>query len=120
MTWHDMTLAGGASFNGGIFLAATAVDRALNGSMAGEKMNKSFGREVREKEISWGIQRERTPLFLRILPFHNTNIELSTGRMQQEKTELKRAQGQAERLGWVAGSAHFVPKNSGIFPKIPL
>jgi hypothetical protein len=47
-----MTLAGGASFNGGIFLAATTVDRALNGSMAGEKMNKSFGREVREKEIS--------------------------------------------------------------------
>jgi hypothetical protein len=42
---YDMTLAGGASFNGGIFLAATAVDRALKGSMAGERMNKSFRRE---------------------------------------------------------------------------
>jgi hypothetical protein len=49
---HDMTLAGGASFNGGIFLAAVAVDRAFKGSMAGERMNKSFGREVREKEMS--------------------------------------------------------------------
>jgi hypothetical protein len=35
---HDMTLVGGASFNGGIFLAAAAVDRALKGSMAGERM----------------------------------------------------------------------------------
>jgi hypothetical protein len=47
-----MTLAGGASFNGGIFLAATAVDSALKGSMVGERMNKSFRREVREKEMS--------------------------------------------------------------------
>jgi hypothetical protein len=30
----------------------TAVDRALKGSMAGERMNKSFGREVREKDMS--------------------------------------------------------------------
>jgi hypothetical protein len=49
---HDMTLAGGASFNGGIFLTAVAVDRVLKVSMAGERMNKSFGREVREKEMS--------------------------------------------------------------------
>jgi hypothetical protein len=49
---HDVTLAGGASFNDGIFLAAVAVDRALKGSMAGERMNKSFGREVRKKEMS--------------------------------------------------------------------
>jgi hypothetical protein len=49
---HDMTLAGGASFNGGIFLAAVVVDRALRGSMAGERMNRSFGREVREKDMS--------------------------------------------------------------------
>jgi hypothetical protein len=49
---HNMTMAGGASFNGGIFLAAAAVDRALKGSMAGERMNRSFGREVREKEMS--------------------------------------------------------------------
>jgi hypothetical protein len=49
---HDMTLAGGASFNGGIFLAATVVDRALKGSMARERINKLFGREVRKKEMS--------------------------------------------------------------------
>jgi hypothetical protein len=49
---HNMTLAGDASFNGGIFLVAAVVDRALKGSMAGERMNKSFGREVREKKIS--------------------------------------------------------------------
>jgi hypothetical protein len=49
---HDKTLSGGASFNGGIFLVVAAVDRALKGSMAGERMNKSFEREVREKEMS--------------------------------------------------------------------
>jgi hypothetical protein len=48
---QDMTLAGGASFNDGIFFAAAVVDRALMGSMAEERMNKSFGREVREKEM---------------------------------------------------------------------
>jgi hypothetical protein len=42
---YDMTLAGDASFNGGIFLMAAAVDRALKGSMAWERMNKSFGGE---------------------------------------------------------------------------
>jgi hypothetical protein len=47
-----MTLAGGASFKCGIFLAVAVVDKALNGSMAGETMNNSFGREVREKEMS--------------------------------------------------------------------
>jgi hypothetical protein len=40
----DMTLAGGASFNGGIFLAAAVMDKALKGSMAGERMNMCFGR----------------------------------------------------------------------------
>jgi hypothetical protein len=49
---HDLTLVGGASFNGGIFLMAVAVDRALKGSMAGERVNKTFGREVREKETN--------------------------------------------------------------------
>jgi hypothetical protein len=44
---HDMTLVGGASLNGGIILAVAAVDKALKGSMVGERMNKSFGREVR-------------------------------------------------------------------------
>jgi hypothetical protein len=47
-----MTLVGDASFNSGIFLVATVVDRALKGSMAGVRMNKSFGREVRAKEMS--------------------------------------------------------------------
>jgi hypothetical protein len=49
---YDMTLLVGASFNGGIFLTAAVVDRALTGPMAGERMNKSFGRELREKEMS--------------------------------------------------------------------
>jgi hypothetical protein len=44
---HDMILVGGAFLNGGISLVAAAVDKALKGSMAGERMNKSFGREVR-------------------------------------------------------------------------
>jgi hypothetical protein len=34
---HDMTVAGGASFNGGIFLVAAVVDRTLKGSMALEE-----------------------------------------------------------------------------------
>jgi hypothetical protein len=42
-----MTLAGGASLNGGIFLAVAEVDKAFKGSMAGERLNKSFGRKVR-------------------------------------------------------------------------
>jgi hypothetical protein len=49
---HDMTLAGGASFIGGIFVAAAVVDRALKESMAGDGMNRSFGRDVGEKEMS--------------------------------------------------------------------
>jgi hypothetical protein len=49
---HDMTLVGDASFNGGMFLVAAAVDRVLKGSVAGESMNKSFGREVRENGMS--------------------------------------------------------------------
>jgi hypothetical protein len=60
----------------------------------------------------------REPLFfLKILPFHNIHVELSTGAIQREQTESKRAQGQA---GWprsVAGLPHFAPRNSGIFPK---
>jgi hypothetical protein len=49
---HNMTLVGDASFNGRIFLTTAAVDRALKGSMVGERMNKRFEREVREKEMS--------------------------------------------------------------------
>jgi hypothetical protein len=47
-----MTLVGDASVNGGIILAVAVVDRALKGFMVGERMNKSFGREVREKRMS--------------------------------------------------------------------
>jgi hypothetical protein len=47
------------------------------------------------------------------------NIDLSMSRMQRERTELERAQGHAERARGVAGRPHFVPKNSGIFPKFP-
>jgi hypothetical protein len=65
--------------------------------------------------------KRREPVFLlRILPFHNMNIDLSMGRMQWKKTESKRAQGQDGRLRCVAGQPHFAPKYSGIFPKIPL
>jgi hypothetical protein len=59
----DLTLASGASFNGGIFLIVAVVDRALKGSMVGERMNKSFGREVREKEMSYGILKGENPSF---------------------------------------------------------
>jgi hypothetical protein len=45
---HDMTLVGGASLNSGIFLVLTA----LKGSVVGERMNKSFGKEVGKKEMS--------------------------------------------------------------------
>jgi hypothetical protein len=51
----------------------------------------------------------REPLFLlRILSFHNTDVDLSTDRMQREKTESKRAQGQARQ-----------PRSVGFFPKFP-
>jgi hypothetical protein len=63
----------------------------------------------------------RELLFLfRILLFHNMNDDLSMGRMQWEKTKLKRAQGQAGQPRSVAGRPHFAPKNSVIFPKIPV
>jgi hypothetical protein len=45
----------------------------------------SFGREVREKEMSSVILKGENPIFLlRILLFHNMNVELSMGRMQRE------------------------------------
>jgi hypothetical protein len=45
------------------------------------------------------------------------NVDLSTGRMQWEKSESKRAQGQAGRPRSVAGRPHFAPENYEIFPK---
>jgi hypothetical protein len=59
-------------------------------------------------------------LLLRIIPFHNMNVDLSVDRMQREKTESKRAQGQVGQPRSVAGVPHFAPKNSRIFPKILL
>jgi hypothetical protein len=59
---HDMTVAGDASFNGGIFLVAAAVDRALKGSMIG----RGWTRVLEEK---WGRRgwvegfKRREPLF---------------------------------------------------------
>jgi hypothetical protein len=47
------------------------------------------------------------------------NVDLSTSGMLWEKTELKRAQGQAGRPRSVAGWPHFAPKYFGIFPKFP-
>jgi hypothetical protein len=61
---NDMTLVSGASLNGGIFLAAIAVDKALKGSMAGERMSKRFGREVRRRGWVEGFIKERIKLFL--------------------------------------------------------
>jgi hypothetical protein len=61
----------------------------------------------------------REPLFLlRILLFHNMNVDLLMGRMQREKTESKRAQGQVGRSRSVAGQPHFALKNTRIFIKI--
>jgi hypothetical protein len=117
---HGMTLAGCASFNSGILLAAATMDRALKWSMAEERMNKSYWGEVREKEMSWGILKVENRSLFGILPFHNMNDDVSMGRTEWEKTESKRAQGQA---GWpwsVDSRPHFAPKSFGIFPKIPL
>jgi hypothetical protein len=53
----------------------------------------------------------REPLFLlRILPFHNMNVDLSTSRMQQEKIESKRAHGKAGNPRSVVGRPQFSPK----------
>jgi hypothetical protein len=62
----------------------------------------------------------REPLFLfGILPFHNMNDDLSMGRTQWEKTESKRAQGQAGRPRSVASRPYIAPRISGFFPKFP-
>jgi hypothetical protein len=49
--------------HGGIFLTVAVVDKALKGFMVGERMNKSFGGEVREKDMSWGILEGENPSF---------------------------------------------------------
>jgi hypothetical protein len=76
---------------------------SLENDSSGQSIEGIHGRGEDEQEL-WKRSEEeedelsnfkgREPLFLlRILPFHNMNIDLSTGRMQQEKTKLKRAQG---------------------------
>jgi hypothetical protein len=57
-----MTLVGGASLNGGIFIAVAVVDKSLKGSMVVERMNKSFGREVRGRGRIEGFIKERIDL----------------------------------------------------------
>jgi hypothetical protein len=104
-----MTLVGGASFNGGKSI------EGIHGLGWDEqelwKRSEGEGDELR-------ALKGENPSFPQILPFHNTNIELSMGRMQRENTELKRAQGQAGRPRNVASRPHSDSKNSGIFPKI--
>jgi hypothetical protein len=71
---------GGASFNSGIFLATAAVDRALMGSMVGERMNRK--RSEGEGDELRDFKGREPLLLLRILPFHNVNVGLSISRMQ--------------------------------------
>jgi hypothetical protein len=63
----------------------------------------------------------REPLFLLgILAFHNMNVDLSTGRMQREKTKSKRAQGQAGVAKKCGRAATLCPQKFWVFPKISL
>jgi hypothetical protein len=90
-----MTLAGGASFNGGIFLTVAAVDIALKGSMVGEDEQELWKRSQGEGDELRDFKGTEPLFLLRILLFHDMNLDLSTSIMQREKTESKRAQGQA-------------------------
>jgi hypothetical protein len=75
----------------------------LENDSSGQSIEEIHGRGEDEQELWKRSEGEgdelsdfkgREPLFLLIiLPFHNMNVDLSTGRMQQEKTESKRAQG---------------------------
>jgi hypothetical protein len=108
-----MTLAGGASFNGGIFLTAVAVDRVLKVSMAGERMNKSFGREVREKEMSWRILKGENPSF-------SSEFYCSTIRtLISQWVECNGKEPSRNGPGGRPGSHTLPPKILGFFPKFP-
>jgi hypothetical protein len=93
-----MTLAGGAPLNGGIFLTVAAVDRALKGSMAGERMNKSFGRQVREKEMSCWILKGENPSFSS--EFYRSTIYSMI--FQQVECNGKNRVEKGPGAGWVA------------------
>jgi hypothetical protein len=117
---HDMTLAGGAAFNDGIFFAAIIVDRALMGSMAEERMNKSFGREVREKEMGWGILKGENPSFSS--EFYHFTIWTLISQLVECNGKRLNQKGPKGRLGgqevWPA--SHTLPLEiMGIFPKFP-
>jgi hypothetical protein len=62
--------------------------------------------------------KEREHLFLlRILSFHNMNIDLLTGRMQREKTSQKEPRGRpGSQEVWPAGHT-LPPKILRFFPK---
>jgi hypothetical protein len=89
-----------SSLESSSFSASTSSSE--NGS-GGQSIEGIHGRREDEQELWQRSEGEgdglrdfkgREPLFLlRILPFHNMNIDLSTGRMQREKIEIKRAQG---------------------------
>jgi hypothetical protein len=81
----------------------------------GEDEQELWKRSVGEGDELRDLKGE-TPLFLKILPFHNMNIDLPTSSMQRENTESKGDQGQARQSRSVAGQPHFVPKNFGTFP----
>jgi hypothetical protein len=86
---------------------------------SGQSIEGIHGRGEDEQELWKRSEREgdelryfkgRGPLFLlRILPFHNMNVDLSMCRMQWENTESKRAQGQARRPRSVLASHTLLP-----------
>jgi hypothetical protein len=121
MKAQDMTLAGGASFNGWIFLVAAVVDRAMKGSMAVDRMNKSFGREVWEKDMSWGILKGENPSFSSEF-YHSTIWMLISQRVECNGKRLSKYGPRGRPSGqevWPA--SHTLPaKILGFFPKIHL
>jgi hypothetical protein len=61
----------------------------------------------------------REHLFLLgILPLHNMNVDLSMSRLEQEKTESKKAQGLGGQEVWPAGNT-LPSKILGFSPKFP-
>jgi hypothetical protein len=77
MKSHDMTLAGGASFKGGIFLAVAMVDRALKGSMAGERMKKRVWKRSEREGDELRDLKGREPFFS-LEFYHSTTQTLSS------------------------------------------
>jgi hypothetical protein len=67
---HDMTLAGGASLNGGIFLVVVVVDKALKGSTVERRWRKLWKRSEGEGGELRDFKGREPLLLLGILPFH--------------------------------------------------